>query len=209
MNTLWTGDFGDSYTKRCGPDTPDWEWQVAAREQLFLTIQRQTGVSFFGLESIVEYGCNAGLNLSALRNFWPSVPTIGVEPNEFARSVAASNGHNVIDGLLKYDATKRTPAVGDLAFTAGVLIHVPPHELDEAMSVVVDSAKRYVLAIEYFAPESRMVRYRGLDQAMWLDDFGSRYLRFQNLELRGYGFSWKPVTNMDNTTWWLFEKVSR
>lgn len=203
MTTLWTGDFGDSYTERCGPDTPDWEVQIAAREQLFLTIQRQTGISFFGLESIVEYGCNAGLNLSALRNVWPSVPTIGVEPNESARRVAIANGHNVINGSL------RTPVLGDLVFTAGVLIHIPPQQLDEAMSVVWHSAKRYVLAIEYFAPQSRMVRYRGLDEAMWCDDFGSRYLRFPNLELRGYGFAWKPVTNMDNVTWWLFEKVSR
>lgn len=213
MNELWKTDFGDAYTERCHPDTQDGAAQIDARAQLFLTIQRQTGISFFGLDSIVEYGCNAGLNLEALRKTWPSVPTLGVEPNAVARTEAKAAGHEVIHGELRFDdpkafLQKRTPAVGDLAFTAGVLIHVPPTELKEAEDVVVQSAKRYVLAIEYFAPESRMIRYRGLDHAMWLDDFGSHYWKHPDIKrCLGYGFAWKPVTGMDNVTWWMFEKV--
>jgi hypothetical protein len=34
---------------------------------------------------------------------------------------------------------------------------------------------------------------------MWLD-------LYQDLKPVAYGFFWKPVTGVDDATWWLFEK---
>jgi len=49
----------------------------------------------------------------------------------------------------------------DLVFTAGVLIHVPPEQLERAQREVHRVSRKYILAVEYFSARPEAVEYRG------------------------------------------------
>src|SRR5207249_2068528 len=71
---------------------------------------------------------------------------------------------------------------------AGVLIHQPAATLPRVMGEVVRTARRYVLAIEYFAAETEEIAYRGERGALFRRDYGRLYLEaFPELQLMDQG----------------------
>jgi ubiquinone/menaquinone biosynthesis C-methylase UbiE len=94
----------------------------------------------------------------------------------------------------------------DLAFTTGVLIHQPEDSLGQVMDEIVRVSRRYVLAVEYFAPQTEEVKYRDQRGALFKRDYGRLYAeRFPELTLLGHGFLGKD-DGWDDVDWWLFEK---
>ena len=192
----WQGEEGNLYTARNNTD----EAQLRARRELFGEILGHT--QLHREESICEIGCNRGSNQRVLRRMGYK-NLVGLEPNEIARREAGqlcevyeSIAH--ISPMLDHD----------LVFTCGVLIHVPPRELKEMCQEIVDLAKTWVLAIEYFSDKPRMIEYRGEKDRLWSRDFGSFYLdNFPCLEPVAYGFAWKRMTGLDNLTWTLLRKT--
>jgi len=74
------------------------------------------------------------------------------------------------------------------------------------MSEVVRVTRRYVLAGEYYAPETVEVPYRGLQGALFKRDYGKLYAElFPGLALVDNGFL-DSEAGFDDVTWWLFEK---
>lgn len=66
---------------------------------------------------------------------------------------------------------------------------------------------RWIVCIEYFSDKPEMIPYRGHDDRQFKRDFGGYWLdNFSGLRTVAYGFAWKRVTDLDNATWWLFEK---
>ena len=192
----WKGEEGNLYTARNNPD----EAQLRARRELFGEIL--DWIEPDTLASICEIGCNRGSNQRVLRRMGYK-NLIGVEPNESARKKA-------IELCQVYESIDQIDPLcePDLVFTCGVLIHVPPTELKEMCQDIVDLAKTWVLAIEYFSVEPRMIEYRGTKDRLWSRDFGSFYLdNFPCLEAVACGFAWKPMTGLDNLTWTLLRKV--
>ncbi len=59
------------------------------------------------------------------------------------------------------DSDELGPDCAQMVITSGVLIHIPPSELDAVMRAIVAATSRYVLCIEYDAPVEQMVEYRG------------------------------------------------
>ena len=192
----WKGEEGNLYTARNNPD----EVQLRARRDLFEEILGRA--QLHREESVCEIGCNRGSNLRVLRRMGYN-HLVGVEPNESARNKAEKlcevyESINQVDPMLDHD----------LVFTCGVLIHIPPRELKEMCEEIVDLAKTWVLAIEYFSAEPRMIEYRGTKDRLWARDFGSFYLdNFPCLEPVAYGFAWKRMTGLDNLTWTLLRKT--
>jgi len=198
----WTGDFGDAYVARNQPD----ETVLQQRARTFGRILDRLGNAQPG--SILEAGCNLGLNLRALRRV-SRAELVGVEPNATARARLLADGVLPADRVLEGTLARLPVADGavDLAFTCGVLIHVHPDDLAQACRELHRVARRHLLCIEYFAQKPEAIPYRGHEDLLFKRDFGGFWLdEFPALEVVDVGFLWKRTTGWDDATWWLFRK---
>jgi spore coat polysaccharide biosynthesis protein SpsF len=157
-------------------------------------------------ESILEVGANVGLNLEAIGQF--SVAELyATEPNDMARAELEEilpATHVTADYARKLSWPDGHV---DLAFTCGVLIHVPEADLVASMREIHRCARRWIICGEYFSAKDRMEPYQGRDDALWLRDYGSIYLdNFPDLHCEACLFAWNKLTGLDNITFWLFEK---
>jgi pseudaminic acid biosynthesis-associated methylase len=198
----WTGSFGDQYAGR-NAATAD-----AVRTRVRMLAPIMARLDGAPPQSVLECGCNVGLNLRALRQL-TSAELYAIEPNGRARQTVLDDG--VLDASRIHDATlARLPfadASIDLVFTSGVLIHVPPDELPRALQELYRVSRRYVLAIEYFSVRPESVEYRGQAGLLWKRDFGGAYLDlFPDLATIDVGFLWRRTSGCDDATWWLFQK---
>ena len=199
---LWQGSFGDEYTHRNDVQPS----RIDDRVAMWRPILRAMGDN--GPQSILEVGANIGLNLRALGKLVPA-ELYALEPNALARQRLVSDKvvpqtHAIVGAG---DAIPLADESVDLAFTCGVLIHVPPEALGATCGEIYRVARRFVLAIEYFSDEPVEKLYRGQTGALFKRDFGGFWLdQHPDLALVDYGFFWKRATNLDNLTWWLFRK---
>lgn len=188
---FWAGRFGDEYTQRNRVMWHDrasfWAWILDATKA----------------RSILEIGCNAGWNLRAIRHIAPDAMTEGCDIND--QAIAEATGH-YCGCILKMTALEagsfyRTNQK-DIAFTAGVLIHVGPDEIEATMRAVMACSKRYVLAVEYDSPQEEQVLYRGHTERLWKRPYGKLY------EELGMKLVMPPfqAAGFDRCTAWLMEK---
>ena len=199
----WRGAFGDAYIERnCASQEA-----VAQRVRMWARILERLPPGAPG--SILEVGCNIGLNLRALGRVTGAALS-AVEPNARARERIIADGVLAPTNIQEASALALPFADGafDMAFTSGVLIHVAPEDLAQAVDEICRVAKRYIVCAEYFAatPEERV--YRGQQGLLFKRDFGGFYLdRQPSLRILDYGFFWKRATGLDDITWHLFEKI--
>ena len=118
---FWEGDFGDDYISRNKSDS-----LLAANLSLFSDILQKTGP----IDSVLELGCNVGMNLMALEILSPGTSICGVDINKSAIEELKEHKPNyelhtqsIIDSLDINSA--------DLSFTKGVLIHINPEKLND------------------------------------------------------------------------------
>ncbi len=191
---FWMGPFGDEYTKRNAGGR--------SRVPFFRHIMRRTGL----IHSACELGAGRGDNLSALHCL--GVPhLLGVEINrsayvELSRRPGVCSKHSAI---LDFKPRQRF----DLAFTMGVLIHVPPADLPATYDKLVECSSKWVLLGEYFSPTPTEVPYRGHAGRLWKRDFAGELLdRHPGVTTVDYGFLWKRgEPAWDDITWFLLRKV--
>lgn len=199
----WKGEFGDRYTERNALSADAVRGRVRAWSRIVDAMHGDWP------KSALEVGTNAGLNLKALSTIL-DVDLWGLEPNASARAKVVEQGLLPAEQMLEGFGHEIPLADGsvELAFTAGVLIHVDPSLLERTIKEVHRVSSKYVLAIEYFAPRQEMIPYRGENDLMFRNDYGSLYLdAFPDLKLVDYGFFWRRDTVMDDSTWWLFRKT--
>lgn len=197
---FWAGQFGDEYSRRnSGLNL------VASNAALFSRILRAMPRP----ASVVELGCNIGLNLQALRTLLPEADLAAVEINASAAEIARRvPGVHIHDGsLLEFDPDQAY----DLAFTKGVLIHLDPTALPDAYDVLYRSSKRYVCVAEYYNPAPVEIDYRGHSGRLFKRDFAGELMeRYPDLELVDYGFVYRrdPIFPQDDVTWFLMRKAA-
>jgi len=199
----WRGAFGDAYTARNAAD----ENSIELRLRMWRRVLRSLEAS--PPASCLEVGANVGTNLRALKALH-SMDIYALEPNADARDILIRDCVVTPDHVLDGTADRiDLPDNGiDLVFTSGVLIHVPPEQLEAACREMHRIAHRHLLTIEYFASEPEEKTYRGEKGLLFKRDFGAFWLDlFPDLSLVDYGFFWKPATGLDNLTWWLFAKL--
>jgi len=193
LERLWGGDFGDAYTHRNSHHfrlRKDWWIKLCTRLKL---------------KRVLEVGCNACGNLKWVDG---NAEAYGVDINRVALETAkiAWPKLNLVYGTARDIPFKS--GYFDLAFTCGVLIHQPTESLLQVMEEVVRCSKRYVLAMEYYAPKREEVPYRNQEGALFRDDYGGIYQeRFdlKPLETGKLGLE----DGFDDVTWWLLEKGKR
>ncbi len=198
----WKGQFGDDYVVR-----------GRATEEIVGVTARAFAEVLSHLEdsppaSILEVGANVGINLRAISGL-TDAELYAVEPNANAREQLAADKVVPPERLFDAVATKLPLDDGavDLAFTSGVLIHVPPEDLEAAYGEIHRVAARYILCIEYFSPKPVEIPYRGHEGMLFKRDFGGMWLDlFPTLEPVANGFFWSRTTGLDDLNWWLFRK---
>lgn len=202
---LWEGAFGDFYQDR----NKLTEEEVTRREHFLGNCLRTIyGVSGVAPKSILEIGAGQGPNIKALENISlkNNIPLklYATEINQKARLHLSENSKTVeiLDNI-------PTEPIADLVFTYGVMIHTHPAHIKPLINQMHKASKRFLMCCEYFAPETRPMTYQGEKDALWLDDYGVKFMDNHSLRLLGYGFCWKRVTELDNVTYWIFEKTEK
>ena len=150
-----------------------------------------------------EVGANAGWNLSAIKHaiHGYNVACHGCEINISAWDQARSAGFNLDNFSISSGGYSEK---FELAFTAGVLIHINPEELSETMARIDRASCDYVLAIEYEADTDTEVEYRGHSGRLWKRPYGRMYEEM-GLMLIETGKVGKE-DGFDDCTYWMLRK---
>lgn len=199
----WRGAFGEDYIAR----NEATEGRVNMSERLF---KRALKKLVPPPASILEVGCNIGVNLRALRRF-SGAALYGLEPNPVARQRVIDDKVLGPDRILDGHGGAIPMAAGsvDLVFTAGVLIHVPPEDLLAVAREIHRVARTHILLLEYFSRQPETIEYRGRSGMLFKRDFGSFYLdSFPDLAVVDDGFFWRRTTGADDLTWCLLRKTT-
>jgi pseudaminic acid biosynthesis-associated methylase len=199
QEALWRGAFGDEYTQR--NTAAD---HLRSNLALFSRILGRAP----GVRSVVELGCNRGLNLQAIHALDPAIRLSAYEINAAAAEAARQLGVAEIHcrSIFELDLEQIEPS--DLAFTKGVLIHIRPDKLPLAYEALYRASNRYVVVCEYYNPTPTMAPYRGTTDTLFKRDFAGELIDRFDLELVDYGFVYRRDNYfpMDDCTWFLLEK---
>ncbi|MGB9498863.1 MAG: pseudaminic acid biosynthesis-associated methylase [Dissulfuribacterales bacterium] len=198
QESFWHGEFGTEYIDRNKS-----QFIIASNLNFFSKILASTR----NVSSIVEFGCNVGLNLIAFRQLKPDINLCGVEINPHAVSELKKwGGCQVIeDSILEMEISGKW----DLSFTKGVLIHINPEYLSVVYKKLYDASRKYILVAEYYNPTPVAVKYRGHDDRLFKRDFAGEIMdQYLDLELVEYGFVYRNDPNFpqDDLTWFLLKK---
>lgn len=201
LEQAWATQFGRDYTDRNSrADERGGQFHFDLCEKL-------------GVRRVLEVGCNVGINLTRLgaqRNQSAATPcaaTWGVDVGCYAVAQAQRRlpGANFAAGSIYQ--LPFCDASFDLVFTCGVLIHIPPADLQAAVSEIYRTSARYIWCGEYHADHPTEIPYRGLNGSLFKRDFGAYFLScFSGLELVDDGFLEKKSTGFDDLNWWLLRK---
>jgi len=197
---FWAGEFGNDYIARNKSDA-----LLSANLALFSEVLKASGP----ISSVLELGCNIGMNLKALDLLDTDMFKAGVDINEsaIAQLKTEKPSFDVDTGSIIEDLNV---GMADLVFTKGVLIHINPQYLDAVYSNLYHKSKKYICIIEYYNPSPVSVKYRGHVDRLFKRDFCGEILdKYPDLRLVNYGFYYHrdPVFQQDDMTWFLMEKA--
>lgn len=207
----WTGSFGTDYQARNQSSWPSIKNRSRLFGDLFQAMENANKANPSPQPfptSVIEVGGGCGDNLRAIDMIYERsrapIKLMACDPHEGARKAMADVA-TVMPGDLS--ALPYADGAADLVFTSGVLIHVPPADLDRALSEIHRVSKRWILSIEYYNNVPEEISYRGQSGMMWRRDWGEAWLeKFPDLKPIGYGFAWKRMTGLDNIHWTLLER---
>ena len=195
---FWVGDFGNEYSNRNQGDQ-----LVNSNIYLFNQIFKTSSE----IKSIVELGCNNGLNFKALKKINKNFELTGYEINKKAlKEVTDINLATVIEQSIIEPLP--TNIQYDLSFTKGVLIHINPDNLHSAYENLYNLSKNYILVCEYYNVNPVTIDYRGHKEMMFKRDFAGEMIDKFKLKLIDYGFIYKRdnYSPNDDAHWFLLKK---
>jgi pseudaminic acid biosynthesis-associated methylase len=198
QESFWAGDFGNNYIQR-----NQGEELITSNSVLFGHILRSTS----NVKSIVELGCNIGLNLQSLNRINNNFELCGYEINKTAAQIARDlHIAKIVDGTI-LDVIE-TDTKYDISFTKGVLIHINPEKLHRVYENLYNLSKKYIVVCEYYNPNPVVVKYRGNEDKLFKRDFAGELIDKYNLKLLDYGFTYHRDNYFpqDDSTWFLLEK---
>ena len=198
---FWKGDFGNNYIERNHN-----EELIASSTSLFSSILSSTDGD---VASVIEFGCNVGINLASLKGLLPNSSVTGLEINSSAASVARElEGVEVIEGsILEFNSDR----VYYLTFSKGVLIHINPDSLIDVYKSLYNCSNKYIMIAEYYNPSPVSIDYRGHKDRLFKRDFAGEMMDiYSDLELVNYGFVYHrdTVFPQDDISWFLMKKKS-
>ena len=192
---FWATEFGNDYINR--------NQDYISNIPFFSEVIGRTS----NIASVIEFGCNIGLNLKALNTLLPECSLTGVEINKDACKFLHEWGKcNVInESIFDYNEKQKY----DLSMIKGVLIHINPEMLKNVYKKLYDSSNKYILIAEYYNPTPVSMSYRGHNDRLFKRDFAGEMLdKYLDLKLVDYGFLYHRDNyfQQDDINWFLLEK---
>jgi len=201
---FWHEQFGDDYI-----DRNDDELLLSRKTGQFSKMLSRTQE----IDSIIEFGCNIGLNLFAIKRLIPGCEVSGIEINTKAAAALKNNYELIYDDKINiYSQSILDFGIDyqrDIVLTSGVLIHINPDFLQDVYQRLYDASKKYILIAEYYSPTPIEVIYRGNKGKLFKRDFAGEILdKFNDLVLIDYGFIYHRdgIFPGDDITWFLIKK---
>lgn len=180
----WMGFFGKDYTKRNSQSLEELE-QLYQKE--FGITRTEMNLQIIGdLDHsirILEVGANRGNQLLCLQKTGFK-DLYGIELQEGAVELCKQRTEkiNIIQGSA-FDIPFKDNFF-DLVYTSGVLEHIAPHDIEDAIHEIYRCSKRYIWGFEPFAETYQEINYRGNKELQWKTDFAQLYLdTFDGLRL--------------------------
>jgi len=180
----WAGQFGQDYTDR--NETSLEGMEIQSRKDIGVTRADLNEHFLRGIDQsarILEVGCNIGNQLLCLQkmgfnNLW------GVDVQDYALKLARGRSEGIRFTLASALDLPFGNDYFDLVFTSGVLIHIGPLEIAQAMAEIHRCSRRYIWGSEHYADEDTEIFYRGHWDLLWNRDFAQLYLdQFSDLSL--------------------------
>lgn len=171
----WAGSFGRNYTDRNFLSFDKFEMRY---QSTFGTTRSALNERFLGSLNrtirILEVGSNVGLQLLCLQKLG-FTNLFGLELQSYALHHAKKHLSNVcfLQGSV-FDIPFRDNGF-DLVFTSGVLIHIAPVHLPNALREIYRCAKEYIWGFEYWSNHSEEIVYRRRPNLLWKADYGQIY----------------------------------
>ena len=199
---FWSGQFGNDYIERNKDNA-----LLEAKMNLWMKVLECTK----DVESVIEFGSNIGLNLKTMKIINSKLNFAAIEINHKAVDILKNDAllKDCVDvyeqSILEYNPEK----MYDLAFTAGVLIHINPDELQNVYEKLYKSSKKYICVAEYYNPSPVVIPYRDNQERLFKRDFAGEIMdKYSDLQLVNYGFVYHRDNNfpLDDFTWFLLEK---
>ena len=196
---FWQGEFGDEYVDRNQGDL-----LLSSNIYLFSKVFK----SVRQVSSVIEFGCNIGMNLKAIKQLLPNSILSGIEINnkainelkKWSKDVSVKRGSILdIELNLKFDLT----------LIKGVLIHINPKRLDDVYTRLYEFSNKYICIVEYYNPTPVSIPYREHNDRLFKRDFAGEIMnKYPDLKLVDYGFVYHNDSNFpqDDLTWFLLEK---
>ena len=196
---FWEGGFGDSYISR-----NESNGLLASNLSLFSKILS----SAEPINSVLELGCNIGMNLIALEALSPKLSINGVDINAKAiQELSKNKKHYNLQQQSIIEPINSNNV--DFTFTKGVLIHINPEKLNFVYDNLYALSSKYICLIEYYNPSPVSLEYRGHQDRLFKRDFcGEMLEKYKDLQLIDYGFTYRNdhVFPQDDMTWFLLKK---
>ena len=179
----WQGDFGQTYTERNSRTVGQLDELYRNNYGSTRTSLNQRFLADIPCDAhILEVGCNVGNQLSLLQHMGYK-RLAGIEIQHHALAIAQSQ---LPTASLVQASALQLPFPDncfDMVFTSGVLIHIAPQNLPEAMGEIHRCTAKYIWGFEYYSPELTEVEYRGKRGLLWKSDYAKMYReRFSDLE---------------------------
>ncbi len=195
---FWQGEFGEKYIKR-NIDSKLLSSNISFFSKIFSDIG--------SVKSVLELGCNAGMNLKAIEALNKEVELTGVDINELALSEVDKWGgaKTIVSSIINLEIKETY----DLTFTKGVMIHINPKLLTVVYENLYKLSTKYILIAEYYNATPVSIDYHGHSDKLFKRDFAGDMLdKYSDLTLVDHGFLYHrdPVFPQDDITWFLLKK---
>ena len=167
---IWEADFGREYTERNPTSAAEMDATLEAyyggvkKSEIF---RKFLGADRFPNGKVLEVGCNVGAQLAILQAVNPNLELHGIEPQSYALE-RAREAHSNID--FRQGTAYALPFEDnsfDVVMTNGVLIHIAPEDLPDALAEIHRTSKRYIFGHEYFSEEPKEISYKGHAALLW------------------------------------------
>jgi pseudaminic acid biosynthesis-associated methylase len=193
---LWAGKFGENYANR------NWSWlesDIVYRTSTGVSATRLLAETMPDIPSdsrILELGCNVGLKLDVLDSVG-FTNLKGVDINKYACEEAQKRLPNATIINDSIENFVKSGEKFDLVLVCGVLIHIPPQELESLLKGILGLSKHYVMGLEYYSEQLEEINYRGESEALWKQDFPELFEKHGAKVMKKEIIDYKESDNQD------------
>jgi len=171
----WRGEFGSQYSERNLLNPPELDQLYQSKYGVTRGALNQSFLADIPRSApILEVGCNLGNQMMLLQQMgFVNLTGIEIHTGVVKEAQCRLPSARVLEG-----SALQIPlgdASFDLVFTSGLLIHIAPRDLPVAMSEIHRCAKTWIWGLEYYAPETTEIPYRGRSGLLWKADYARIY----------------------------------